>query len=201
MKAARINMVFSEHTYSILVVSAGDKFNTVISRLLPVNQYWPVVIVKDAEDARRLFFEKGFDIVLINAQTPYNDDIQLAVDICDKSEAGVILLTPGDYYEEICSKTIPHGIMTVSKPVTEHYIRQSLSLVCAMAERMKNLMKKQYTVDEKIEEIRIVNKAKWLLIDHARMTEPEAHRFIEKKAMDDRVSKKDVALRIISQYS
>lgn len=66
---------------------------------------------------------------------------------------------------------------------------------------MKNLMKKQDTVDEKIEEIRIVNRAKWLLIDHSRMTEPEAHRFIEKKAMDDRVSKKDVALRIISQYS
>ncbi len=193
-------MVFSEHTYSILIVSSGEKFNTVISKILPANQYWPVIIVKDIEQARRMVFDKRFDIVLINAVMPYNDGISLASDICDRTDAGVLLLAPEDCYEEIYYKSLPHGIMTLKKPITEKDLKQSLSLICAMIERMKGLMKKQETVSEKIEEIRLANRAKWLLIDHAHMTEPEAHRFIEKKAMDDRIPKKEVALKIIEQY-
>ena len=48
-----------------------------------------------------------------------------------------------------------------------------------------------------MEEIRIVNKAKWILIDREHMTEEEAHRYIEKTAMDMCVSKRTIAEKII----
>lgn len=194
-------MVFSEHTYSILVVSASEKFNTVISGLLPVNQYWPVIFVKSIDDARRIFFEKSFDIVLINTPLPDDFGTRFATDICERSESGVLLLVGSDLYEDVYYRTIDHGVMTISKPVTENMLRQALSLLCATTERIRRVLKKQDTVDEKIEEMRLVNKAKWMLIDHAHMTEPDAHRFIEKKAMDDRTSKRIVAEKIIGQYS
>ena len=59
---------------------------------------------------------------------------------------------------------------------------------------------KQTAVEEKIDEIRLVNRAKWLLIECLGMTEPEAHRYIEKQSMDRRVSKREVAQAVIKTY-
>ena len=56
------------------------------------------------------------------------------------------------------------------------------------------------SVEEKIEEIRLVNRAKWLLIERLGMTEAEAHRYMEKQAMDQRVSKRGLAEIIIKTY-
>ena len=69
-----------------------------------------------------------------------------------------------------------------------------------MRERMRRAEEKQASVEEKIEEIRLVNHAKWLLIQCLSMTEAEAHRYIEKQAMDTRQSKRMVAENIIRTY-
>ena len=54
--------------------------------------------------------------------------------------------------------------------------------------------------EEKMEEIRIINRAKWLLIEQLKMTENEAHRYIEKQAMDRCVTRRTVAENILSTY-
>ena len=61
--------------------------------------------------------------------------------------------------------------------------------------------KKTLSVEEKMEEIRIVNRAKWLLISELKMDEPQAHRYIEKQAMDRCISRKEIAEEIIRTYS
>ena len=60
--------------------------------------------------------------------------------------------------------------------------------------------KKAVTLQEKMEEIRLVNRAKWLLIEELKMTEQEAHRYIEKQAMDRCVTRRAVAEQILSTY-
>ena len=68
-------------------------------------------------------------------------------------------------------------------------------------ERLRKAGKKTLTLEEKMEEIRLVNRAKWLLIDKEEMTEPQAHRAIEKRAMDRCLTRRQVAEDIISSYS
>lgn len=48
-------------------------------------------------------------------------------------------------------------------------------------ERLRQFEKKSLSVDEKMAEIRLVNRAKWLLISELKMSEPDAHRYIEKQ--------------------
>ena len=55
--------------------------------------------------------------------------------------------------------------------------------------------------EEKMEEIRLVNRAKWLLISELKMDEPQAHRYIEKQAMDRCIQRREVAEEIIQTYS
>jgi len=50
-------------------------------------------------------------------------------------------------------------------------------------------------------EIRLVNKAKWFLISELSMSEPEAHRYIEKQAMDRCIPKRSIAEEIVKTYT
>ena len=59
---------------------------------------------------------------------------------------------------------------------------------------------KTASIEEKMEEIRIVNRAKWLLIEELKMSEKEAHRYIEKQAMDRCVTRRVIAEKILSTY-
>ena len=193
-------MVFQERTYSVLIVTASDTFANSIMPLLPVTDYWPVTTARSVGEARRRIAETDFDIVLINAPLPDDFGMRLAIDICTNSGAGVLLMVKNDLFNDIYAKVISYGVITLSKPTNMQMIAQNLRILCATRERMRQMQAKQATVEEKIEEIRLVNRAKWLLIECLNMTEPDAHRYIEKQSMDERISKREVAESIIKTY-
>ena len=166
-------MVFQERTYSVLVVSASAAFDRTVSDLLPRNDFFPVNMVKSCGEARRALLDKEYDIVLINA--PLQDDFGM--------------------------RLAPHGVLPLSKPPSLPMITHSLRVLCALRERLRKLEAKQQSVEERMEEIRLVNRAKWLLIQCLNMTEAQAHRYIEKQSMDTRVSKREVAQDIIKTYA
>ena len=194
-------MVFQERTYSVLVVSASAAFDRTVSDLLPRNDFFPVNMVKSCGEARRALLDKEYDIVLINA--PLQDDfgMRLAIDVCSTSHAGVLLCVKSALYNDVYSKVTPHGVLTLSKPTSLPMITHSLRVLCALRERLRKLEAKQQSVEERMEEIRLVNRAKWLLIQCLNMTESQAHRYIEKQSMDTRTSKREVAQDIIKTYA
>lgn len=193
-------MVFQERTYSVLIVTASERFTDSIVPLLPMTDYWPVQTASSVAEARRWLADTEFDIVLINTPLPDDFGMHLAIDICTGSGAGVLLLVKNDHYNEIYSKVVRYGVITLSKPTNRQMVAQNLRILCATRERIRQMQAKQATVEEKIKEIRLVNRAKWLLIECLRMTEAEAHRYIEKQAMDLRISKREAAENIIKTY-
>ena len=193
-------MVFQERTYSVLIVTASDSFTNSVMPLLPVTDYWPVTTARSVGEARRRIAETDFDIVLINAPLPDDFGMRLAIDICTNSGAGVLLMVKNDLFNDIYAKVISYGVITLSKPTNLQMVAQNLRILCATRERLRQMEAKQATVEEKIEEMRLINRAKWLLIECLGMTEPEAHRYIEKQSMDERISKREVAESIIKTY-
>lgn len=193
-------MVFQERTYSVLIVTASERFTDSIMPLLPMTDYWPVQTAASVAEARRWLADTEFDIVLINTPLPDDFGMHLAIDICTGSGAGVLLLVKNDHYNEIYSKVVRYGVITLSKPTNRQMVAQNLRILCATRERIRQMQAKQATVEEKIKEIRLVNRAKWLLIECLNMTEAEAHRYIEKQAMDLRISRREAAENIIKTY-
>ena len=193
-------MVFQERTYSVLIVTASERFTDSIMPLLPMTDYWPVQTASSVAEARRWLADTEFDIVLINTPLPDDFGMHLAIDICTGSGAGVLLLVKNDHYHEIYSKVVRYGVITLSKPTNRQMVAQNLRILCATRERIRQMQAKQATVEEKIKEIRLVNRAKWLLIECLNMTEAEAHRYIEKQAMDLRISRREAAENIIKTY-
>ena len=193
-------VVFREDTYSVLLVSASEKFNTATAPLLPGSQFWPVTCAKSAGEAQRRLLETRFDIVLVNTPLPDEFGTRLAEDACMNSQAGVLLLVKREIHDEICYKVMESGVITLPKPTNGAAMTQMLRTLCAVRERLRRAEERQVSVEKKIEELRIVSRAKWLLIERLHMTEEDAHRYISRQAMDKRVTRREAAEDILRTY-
>ena len=142
----------------------------------------------------------SYDLILVNSPLPDDMGADFAEEACAGSDAGVLLLIRGELYEETYYQVLPAGVITLAKPTNLQMISQNLRVLCAIRERLRGIREHQSTVEEKIEEIRLINRAKWLLIECLHMTEPEAHSHITRQAMEQRLSKREIAESIIRTY-
>lgn len=194
-------MVFSEQTYSVLVVSAAPKFNDILAQMLPGGEYYPVNYVSNVAAAQRELLGRSYDFVIINAPLPDDPGIRFAIDACSRPDTVALMLVRGDQYEEVNARVAPQGVFTLLKPTPSQSLQQGLKWMAAARERLRRMEQKATSIEEKMEEIRLVNRAKWILIEHLKMSEPDAHRHIEKQAMDRSTSRREIALSIIKTYT
>lgn len=194
-------MSLKERLYSVLVVSAAESFNSVLSDMLPKSKYSPTVTATDISSAKRLLSERSFDIVIINSPLPDSTGIRFAIDAVSSRGTVALLVVRAEVHAEVYDKVAEHGVFTLSKPMSKTTFGTALSWLASARERMRRFEKKTLSIEEKMEEIRLVNRAKWLLISELKMDEPGAHHYIEKQAMDRCISKREVASEIIKTYS
>ena len=186
--------------YSVLIASANPKFDQVLTSLLPPDQFGPVDIVDFAGLARRKISEQSFDILIVN--TPLKDEkgVGFAIDVSEETNISIMLLIDAEHFDEVSYVAEQHGILTLSKPTNRASVTQSLKLLCATRNRLRKMEKQTASFEEKIQEIKLVNRAKILLMEKEGISEENAHRFIEKTAMDTRSSRRLIAEEIISRY-
>ncbi len=194
-------MDLKEQIYSVLVVSASENFNNALSALLPAFRYAPVRYVSGISAAKRTLSERDFDFLILNSPLPDGSGTDLAIDFSSSSGGIALLIVRSDMLEGIRSKVTPHGVFTLSKPLSIEMFSAALDWMASAWERLRNSEKKSLSFEEKMREIRLVNRAKWLLITELKMEEPQAHRYIEKQAMDRCVTRIEVAEEIINTYS
>lgn len=194
-------MSLKERVYSILIVSATDAFNSAFADLLPEARYSPIHTVSSINAARRALTEKTYDFIIINS--PLRDDIgvRFAIDTCSNKQSVVLLLVKSDIHNGIHDQVTEYGVFTLSKPISKATMVYALNWLESARERLRQFEKKSLSIEEKMAEIRLVNKAKWILISQLSMSEPEAHRYIEKQAMDRCITKRTIAEEIIKTYS
>ena len=90
--------------------------------------------------------------------------------------------------------------IALPKLTSTQMVSLSLRVLCAIRERPRCVRQHQATVEEKVEDLRLVNRAKRLLIECLHMTEPDAHRYIIRQVMEERASKREIAESIIRTY-
>ena len=185
--------------YSVLVVSASDKVFSSVLDLMPPAEYNPVLRAKNSGEARRMLLDMSADIIIINTPLPDDFGVQLALDLSDSS-SGILMLVQSELYEQVAYRVEDSGKFTLPKPNSSQMIYNAVKLLSVYAARLKKLEQKNRTMQEKMTDIRTINRAKWLLIENLNMSENDAHRYIEKQAMDTRSTRREVAEGIIRTY-
>ena len=194
-------MELQERVYSVLIVSASEKFQNALRSLLPETSYSPIVTVSHIGAAERTRNGQDFDFVFVNSPLPDDAGIRFAIDCCRAGGTVVLLFAAAALYDSIQSRVEKHGVFVLPRPVPRDAILRGLNWMAAARERLRSYEKKVQPVEEKMEEIRLVNRAKWLLISELKMSEPDAHHYITHQAMDRCCAKRTVAEEIIRLYT
>jgi len=158
----------------VLVVSGSERGREFLRELLRGQEYGQGFFADNSGEARRRMAEDDFSLVIINAPLRDESGEQLALWAAQSTDAGVLLLVKAEI--------------------------ASLKLVSAARRRMLGLKNENTRLQKQIDDIRLVDRAKCVLIQYSDFTEQQAHRYIEKKAMDQRVSRREVAEDILRIY-
>lgn len=185
---------------SALIVSSSEKSAAFFSEMLGPASISHIVALGTCGEARRLLLERDFDLVIINAPLRDESGENLARHIAGKGASQVILVVKSEYFEEVSAQTEEHGVLTIAKPINKVLFWSALKLAKSAASRLKSIQSENVRLKQKIEDIRIVDRAKCILISYLGMREQEAHRYIEKQAMDMRTTKRAVAEGILKTY-
>ena len=188
-----------ENVNSLLIVARKNSFSDTIINLLK-DKNDPIKLVESISEARRELIDNDYDLMIISSPLPDEFGINFAIDAGYKYKMGIILFVKNELYDEVYDKTYDYGILTVSRPTSANIIIQSVKLLESSIIRERKLVEKPMGIKDKLEEIRLINNAKLLLIKHLHMSEDEAHKHIEKRAMFIRKTKIYVAKEIISKY-
>lgn len=185
---------------SVLIVSAPGSGRQFIDVLSKSHLYGRLENIPSGGDARRRLLEDEFDLIVIN--TPLSDEtgIGLALHLSVNTDSGVLLMVKGEIQYEVADKVEEYGVLVASKPVGRQVFFQSLRLLTAARRRTVILKTENIKLQHKIDEIRLVDRAKCALIQYLSLTEQQAHRYIEKQSMDSRKSRRETAEQILKTY-
>lgn len=92
------------------------------------------------------------------------------------------------------------GVLLLSKPFSNTLFLQAIHLAAASNHRLQLLRQENARMQEKITQVRLVSHAKCCLVEREQMSEDAAHRYIEKRAMDTRRSRAEIAQEILDSY-
>lgn len=185
----------------ILIASGAEKSAAMLTALL--KEIYPagsIVSAKTSGEAKRIFSGMDFDCIIINA--PMSDEFgcDLAEIVVTQSMAGCIMIVKNDIFDDIAEKMVDMGVVIVSKPISRSDFFRQIRIADAIRKRMLGIQSENIKLQKKLEDIRIINRAKCALIQYLSFTEQQAHRYLEKQAMDRRCSKLEVAKGVIKMY-
>ena len=183
----------------VMIVSENESFYTNLKCIMPPSDFSPVFHATSGSDARRKLLELPVDILIVDSPLSDEHGAIFAQSFAD-TNMGVLLLVQNDLYDQISSQVEEDGILTLPKPVSPEMFYTSLKMLSAMLNKIQKVEIEKKSLQEKMQDIRIVNKAKWLLIENKNMTEGEAHKYIEKLAMDKRRGRREIAEYVIEEF-
>lgn len=153
----------------------------------------------DAKTAKEYLAKETFQLVIIN--TPLADEYgEETAKFAYGKHADVIMMVKQEHSDSVRSRIQNTGILMLPKPLKKSVFQQAVQCILRHEEHMRRLQEEQEKLSERIQETNLINRAKLLLIQVLRMSEPQAHRYIEKQAMDLRITRREVAEGIINTY-
>jgi len=153
----------------------------------------------DGELAAALAVELRPDLVILDIKMPGKDGIAVAAEIAGQQIAPVIILTA--YSDrELIQRALDAGAMTyLAKPFSPATLLPAMELAAARYAETVELRAAVADANERLLARKVIDRAKGVLMTQAKMTEPQAFRWLQRTAMDRRTSMDSVARDVIER--
>lgn len=158
--------------------------------------YDVVAEATNGEEAIALANEHKPDLCILDVKMPVLDGISAAEKII--SIAPVLMLTAFSQ-RELVERARDAGVMAyVVKPFSIGDLIPAIEIAISRHTQMKSLAEEVADLHERLETRKIIDRAKGILMKALNLSEPEAFSWIQRAAMDRRLTMKEVAQAVIS---
>lgn len=152
----------------------------------------------DGDAAVRLTEEREPDLVIMDIKMPGMDGLAAAEKINESSDAAVVILTAFSQ-KELVRRAAEAGAMGyLVKPFQKSDLMPAIDIALARRAQMDAIRAEAAELSEQLETRKIVDRAKGRLMDAQGMTEADAFRILQKRAMDERRSMREVAEEVLA---
>ncbi len=162
-----------------------------LPRLLPPLRVRAELLTVPPAELSALLAERPADAVILGP-----GQFELAADLSEHSYTGVLLLAEGEALRDLAAACAASGVLLADAQSLDAALPQLL----ALCSRLRLLRARTVVLRQKLDDTRLISRAKLLLMSRFKMSEGEAHRYIEKTAMDGGTKRREVAERIIRTY-
>ncbi len=162
--------------------------------------YTNISAFTSGSEVRRYILNISADMIIINSPVNGESGAELAVSVTENTTAFVILLCDRDIADDLADKLSSYNILVLSKPVSRRTLSDGIKLLDADTVHFSDIRESE-EVMRRISDIRLINRAKSMLMKYLGFTEPQAHRHLEKQAMNSRCTRRDAAKKIISDLT
>ena len=169
-----------------------------LKEMLEEEGYEVVAEVGDGQQAVDRAAELAPDLVILDIQMPVLDGLSAAEQIASARIAPVIVLTAFSQ-RELVERARDAGAMAyLVKPFSKNDLVPAIEVARGRFAEMAALDGEVRTLQERLAARQVVEKAKGRLMAERGMTEPDAFRWLQRTAMDERTSMKALAERILT---
>lgn len=183
----------------ILVMGKTDELCAGISELLADMDSPEITCLTSGTMGRGTDISR-FDRIIIS--TPLSDEFGLdfVADISKQTRSGIVVLAKGEIADEVQKKIKFTGALVLARPFGKAMLIQALKFAEVAREGMLKLEEENKQLSKQISDMKLVNKAKAVLMQYLNLNEEQAHRYIQKQAMDMRKTQSAIARDILQTY-
>ena len=151
----------------------------------------------DGEAAIRIARETSPDLVILDIKMPGMDGLTASETIVGEGLAAVLILTAFSQKDLVMRAADAGAMGYLVKPFQKSDLMPAIEIALARNAEMTAVKKESADLTEQLETRKAVDRAKGKLMDDQGISEADAFRHIQKRAMDERRSMKEIATEIL----
>jgi len=169
-----------------------------LAEMLEEEGYLVVGQAGDGERAVELAEEHRPDLVVLDVKMPRLDGIAAAERIASRRIAPVVILTAFSQRDLVDGARDAGAMAYLVKPFNKHDLVPAIEMAVSRFAELRMLEAEVADLAERLETRKAVDRAKAVLQKQLDLSEPDAFRWIQKTAMDLRLSMRQVADGVVA---
>lgn len=156
--------------------------------------------VASALQGRKSAREEDYDMILVNSPLEFDLGVDFVKTLVKITYASIIILTPSEIVKEVREQVAGLGVLVLGKPLRKDQFTAEVDSAYLASRRTRVIYVENVRLKKKIRELKVVDRAKVLLVEYLKLSEEQAHKYIEQQAMELRKSRAEIAQSIINTY-
>ena len=153
-----------------------------------------------AAKGKQVLCNDAYDLVIISTPLSGALGFEFACSCANITTAGILLMIGEDLTEEQKVQATNMGALVMKKNFYKTSFQKIMKLLTVAHDHPAGIRGECVQLQKKMEEMRIIDRAKEVLMERLLLSEEQAYHYITKHAMDMRVTKIKVAQAVLYTY-